>query len=153
MTIISNIPLWVWPLFVLLLVVGLRATRPRRAPLALIMALPLLGVLSLRALAALPSPQIVWSLWALGLLIGVLLGYRLQARWLIARQGAWVQLRGEWLTLVVMMVIFWSNFTLGMATAIAPGVIALPVIQGVVALILGACAGTFLGRAIRTFRA
>lgn len=153
MTILSNIPLWVWPLFVLLLLVGLRATRTRRAPLVLILALPLLGALSLRALSALPDPQIVWSLWPLGLLTGTLLGYRLQTRWLIARQGAWVHLRGEWLTLILTMVIFWSNFATGMAQAITAALVAGLAFQAGLALLLGGCAGTFLGRAIRTLRA
>lgn len=153
MTILANIPLWVWPLFVLLLVVGLRASKTRRAPLALILALPLLGVLSLRALSALPDPTTVWSLWPLGLLTGTLLGYRLQTRWLISRQGAWVHLRGEWLTLIVTMVIFWSNFATGMARAMAPALVASTPFQAGLALLLGLCAGTFLGRAIRTLRA
>lgn len=150
MQILSNVPPWVWPLFVLLLAVGLRATKTRRAPLALILALPLLGVLSLRALAALPDPTTVWSLWPLGLLIGSLLGYRMQTRWLISRQGAWVHLRGEWLTLIVTMVIFWSNFATGMARVLAPALIGSLPFQAALALLLGMCTGIFLGRAART---
>lgn len=155
MTILSAIPLWVWPLFVLLLVVGLRATRPRRAPVALFLALPLLGALSLRSLAALPAPgpAQVWTVWALALAAGGLAGYRLQRRWLIDRQGAFVTLRGEWLTLVVVMVIFWSNFVTGLLGAMAPDLAASPVFGTALALVLGLCAGSFAGRALRVLRA
>ncbi|THD72920.1 hypothetical protein E7681_13425 [Thalassobius vesicularis] len=153
MTVLANVPLWVWPLFVLLLIVGLRATRPRRAPLALVLALPLLGVLSLRSLSTLPDPMIVWPIWAIAILLGTALGHRLQTRWLISRDGPWLQLRGEWLTLATAMLIFWSNFAGGVMRVLAADALSGAPFQTGFALVLGLCAGTFLGRAIRSFRA
>ena len=97
-----------------------RATRERRSPVALIAALPLLGGLSLRSLATLPAPALVWSVWATALVIGAILGARLQSRWLIQREGAYVTLKGEWLTLVVLVAIFGSNFVFGALRAVAP---------------------------------
>jgi hypothetical protein len=152
MTLLTNAPLWVWPLFLLLLVVGLRATRTRRAPLVLILALPLLGVLSLRTLSGLPAPVWGWCVWAGALILGGLVGARLQSRWLIAREGRWVSLRGEWLTLSAMMLLFWSNFATGVLQAVAPSVLVAPGFVAGLAGILGVCAGSFLGRAIQTVR-
>jgi hypothetical protein len=153
MTILTNAPIWVWPLFLLLLVIGLRASRPRKAPLLLILALPLLGVLSLRTLGGLPAPVWGWAVWIGALIIGGVIGARLQSRWLIAREGRWVSLRGEWLTLTAMMLLFWSNFATGVLQAVAPGVLAAPVFVAALACVLGLCAGSFLGRAIHTLRA
>lgn len=152
MSILTNTPVWVWPLFIGLIVLGLRATRERRSPVALIAALPLLGGLSLRSLATLPAPALVWSVWATALVIGAILGARLQSRWLIQREGAYVTLKGEWLTLVVLVTIFGSNFVFGALRAVAPALFSAPVLQAGLALVLGLCAGSFLGRALQVLR-
>ncbi|MGH1356370.1 MAG: hypothetical protein ACRBBS_14985 [Thalassovita sp.] len=152
MTILTNAPIWVWPVFLLLLMLGLRATRDRKAPLALILALPLLGVLSIRTLAGLPAPVWGWAVWGGALILGGVLGAKLQSRWLIEREGWTVTLRGEWLTLTTMMFIFWSNFATGMLQAVAPQILTAPGFVAGLACTLGLCSGSFLGRAIRTLR-
>ncbi len=153
MAFLSNAPIWVWPLFLALLFLGLRSTRTRRVPVALIVALPFLGLLSLRNLAGLNVPSLVWPLWAVAVLLGALAGHALQKRWLIRREGAFAQVKGEWLTLIVVMLIFWSNFVFGAVEAAAPGLKSGPAFVIPMALILGACAGSFAGRAIRILRA
>lgn len=55
--ILTGTPVWVWPLFAGLVFVGLRATRTRFVPVWLVYVLPLLGVLSMRALAAWRAPR------------------------------------------------------------------------------------------------
>lgn len=149
MAFFTNAPIWVWPLLVLLLFVGLRATRPRRAPIALFYALPFLGLLGLRSLLALPAPGWGLALWAVLLLIGAAAGYRLQGRWLIERSCSTVTLRPEWLTLIVVMILFWSNFATGVIRAIAPDLLTAPGYIATLAIVLGLCSGTFPGRAIR----
>lgn len=152
MSILTNTPVWVWPLFIGLIVLGLRATRQRRSPVALIVLMPLLGGLSLRSLATLPTPTLVWSIWAAGIILGAIIGARLQSRWLIKREGAYVTLKGEWLTLVVLVTIFGSNFVFGALRAIAPALLSTPSLQAGLALALGLCAGSFLGRAVHVLR-
>ena len=39
-TFISNVPLWVVPLFIVLLILGLRASKARRVPIYVLYALP-----------------------------------------------------------------------------------------------------------------
>ena len=60
-TFISNIPIWVLPLFIVLFIVGLRASKDRSVPILLIYLLPLLGLLTLRNITSL-APQIWLSL-------------------------------------------------------------------------------------------
>jgi hypothetical protein len=152
MTLLTNAPIWVWPLFVLLVFVGLRATRPRNAPVALFYGLPFLGLLGLRSLLALPAPGWGLALWAIMLLIGAALGYAAQRRWLIERTGKTVSLRPEWLTLIVVMILFWSNFATGVVRATAPQMLTTPGYIATLAIILGLSSGSFLGRAIRVAR-
>lgn len=152
MAFFTNAPIWVWPLLVLLLFVGLRATRPRRAPVALIYSLPLLGLLGLRSLLSLPAPNWGFVLWGTMLLLGAAAGYRLQTRWLVSRAGKFVNLRPEWLTLMVVMILFWSNFVTGIVRAMAPELLSSPAYIIPLTIILGLGSGTFLGRAIRVFR-
>ena len=54
--IITETPVWVWPLFLLLLAVGLRARHERFVPVGLFYGLPLLGLSALNAVLGL-SPR------------------------------------------------------------------------------------------------
>lgn len=56
-TFFSSIPIWVFPLFLLLLILGLRASKTRRVPIAVIYALPLLGILTLNNIVSLEAPS------------------------------------------------------------------------------------------------
>lgn len=150
MQIIPNTPYWVWPLFAFLVVVGLRAARARQVHIGLSLALPILGALSIRTLINLPG--YAWLIWLSAICLGAWLGYRLQARWLIARTGMQVQLRGEWMTFTVIMVIFCSNFVIGTVRAIAPEAMTSWGFVTVLSAVLGLCAGSFLGRALYTLR-
>ncbi len=149
---LTGAPVWVWPLLLLLILVGLRARQARSVPVVLIYLLPLLGLLALRSTAALPADNWIWLVFGGGYAAGVWAGHHLQARWVRAREGARVRLAGENLTLVVMMVIFWANFAGGVLREVAPAVYGMAAFQVILVLLVAASAGSFAGRALRVWR-
>ncbi len=152
LALITRAPLWVWPLFFILLFFGLKARKVRVVHVAILYALPLLGSLSLRSVAQLAPPAMVWGLFVLGYLAGGTGGFRFQKKIVLARQGVRVRLAGEWLTLATLMVIFWMNYGSGIIAAVAPATAGALGFQAVFAAVMGAAAGVILGRALRVFR-
>lgn len=148
-TIISQIPLWVAPLFFGLIFLGLRATKTRKVPLAIIYTLPLLALISLQSLAQLPNQTLVWSLYVLFYVSGGVLGFRLQAQWVIAKHQRHIEVSGEWTTLITMMIIFWLSFATGVTRAIAPSLMASTTVQAALCIIVSMAGGIFAGRALR----
>lgn len=151
--IIHGAPVWVWPLLLLLVLTGLRATRERKVPVYIIYAMPLLGILSLNSTAALAAPMLAWPGFALAYAIGAWFGWQVQSRWLLGRDGDLVTVAGEWLTLLTMMVIYWLGFTRGVVEAINQDLWTSGGFVIVCAVLSGLASGSFLGRAIRTMRA
>jgi len=58
--IFTGAPIWVWPFLVVLIIIGMRARRDRKASAFLIYAMPLLGILALRSTNALPAGSWIW---------------------------------------------------------------------------------------------
>jgi len=150
--VLANAPIWIWPLFILLLVIGLMATRDRRSPVAPFYALPFLGILALGATRELGSPQLAGICFGGGAILCGLITYRVQGSWIVARDRRFIHLRGEWLTLITLMVIFFSRFLVGMLEAVNPALLNLPVMVAALAFVFGAASGSFLGRSVRILR-
>ena len=151
MHILSAIPLWVFPLLVALIAIGLRASRDRSAPVWLYYALPALALLSLfRALSL--GPVAVGTL-AMAWLAGTALGHALQPRWTVARSGPRIELRGEWLTMGTVLSLFIANFTAGMALGMAPTLAHGSVFGLFYGLFCGMLSGTLMGRTLSILRA
>jgi len=150
--VLAGAPIWVWPLLVVLVVMGVRASKRRSMPVFVLFILPFLGLMTLRNVGALPHVEIAYAGFGLGFLAGAALGHRLQSGWNLSHEGGRVLLEGEWLTLIALMVIFWTNFAGGTLRAVAPEVLASPVFSAVFAGALGAVAGSFLGRSVSTLR-
>lgn len=151
--ILSGAPIWVWPLLVLLVVLGVRASRPRQTSVLLIFFLPLLGLITIRSVGALPHPSFAWIGFGVGYLAGLILGYALQGKWIVGRQGMNISLGGEWFTMLTMMLIFWMNFAGGVTKAIGPDLYASVGFSVAFALVVGWASGSFLGIALRVMRA
>lgn len=149
---ITGAPVWVWPLLAVLLIVGMRARHMRTVPAGLVYALPLLGIMALRSVAALPAGGWIWAIFALAYGAGAWGGYLLQRGWILGHEDGRVRLAGEWLTLTVMMVIFWANFAGGFLRAVTPAVYGGAIFMIVFAGLLAACGGSFAGRALRVWR-
>lgn len=149
----NGAPIWVWPLLIGLIALGLLSSRDRTTPVALYYGLPFIGLLSLNSIASLPQPSTAWIGFALGYVVGVAYGYARQPRWIVGFQGRKVRLRGEWLTMAVLMITFWSNFVGGTVLAISPETYASPTFIGAMTVVIGAAGGAFLGRSVRVLRA
>jgi hypothetical protein len=149
----TGAPVWVWPLLAGLVLLGLQSTRERSTKVQWVWILPLLGLLGLRTVLALPVGLSAWVGFLAGYALATLVGFRLQERWIINRQGNTVTLAGEWLTLITIMATFWANFLRGVLQAAAPVQLTEPSFVLPFTLVLGICSGLFLGRAARVIRA
>ncbi|MEM7189922.1 MAG: hypothetical protein AAF439_09955 [Pseudomonadota bacterium] len=151
--ILTNAPVWVWPLLAVLILLGLRATRTRRVPVLVIYLMPLLMLVSADRVITLVQTSQGLLGYVSGLSIGALLGLRGQRYWLIEKSGRHATVRGEWATLTAMMVIFWANFAEGVLKALRPELLQAPAFTPLFAAIIAAAGGFFLGRMIVTILA
>ena len=149
----ANVPIWVFPLFILLLYLGLRARKDRSVPIFLVAALPLLGILTVRNIIALEPPIWVWWVAAISYAIGINAGVILQRNWIIARTARVVEIKGEWITLTAMMVIFTAGFVNGFLSATMPALTQTAIFLTLFTFLTCAMSGQFMGRAIATLRA
>lgn len=149
--ILTGAPIWVWPLLVVLITLGLLASKSRTRPCLPTYLYWLLGLISLNALNALSPAPVVWMAFAAAYLLGAWLGYHFQKRIIIAKSAGRITLKGEWLSMLVLMLIFWMNFVGGVINAISPEVYASTTYHMVFATVAGLAAGTFIGRALRVF--
>lgn len=146
---LTRAPVWVWPLLVLLLAVGLRARRDRESPVLPIYLMPLMGILTLVAVLRLEPGLPVWLVFGLAWALGLGAGYRLQGGLTLARRPGRVTMRGEWMTLAVLMAVFWTAFGWNVAMAVAPLVTALIGVQMAWVALAGALSASLAGRALR----
>ncbi|GLQ33893.1 hypothetical protein GCM10007939_01760 [Amylibacter marinus] len=150
--ILNGAPLWVWPLLVGLIALGLITARTRWTSLVPFYFLPLLALISLQGILALDPQILVWPIYGIGYSIGAYWVYRRQAGLILERAEGRVRLQGEWLPMISLMVIFWANFANGTISAISPsaaqGVPFVVVFVAIVSLV----SGSFLGRSVRILR-
>lgn len=90
-----------------------------------------------------------WVVFAIFYLIGMGLAYRWQDSLILKKHGQRMRLKGERITLAVLMLIFFSNFVAGVVEAIAPQLLEALLYTFVFAAIIGFCSGSFTGRALR----
>jgi len=152
MDFLTGAPIWVWPLLAGLVVLGLQSTRRRSTKVYWVCILPFLGLLAMRTVLALPFAPVAWFGFLTGYGLATLAGFRLQSRWIISRQGNSVILAGEWLTLITILVTFWSNFLRGVLAVVAPEQLAELSFVVPFTFVLGICSGLFMGRALRVVR-
>ena len=149
--ILTGAPIWVWPLLFGLVLLGLKASKNREALCLPSYFYPLLGLLSVNAVYALGAGGAVWLGFGVAYLVGAVLANRFQKRVILGKSAKHVRLKGEWLTMAVLMVIFWMNFVGGVMAAVSPATFATIGFQAGFALAAGLAAGSWAGRALRTF--
>ena len=147
--ILTGAPIWVWPLLALLVFIGLRATQPRTFPAWPLYFLPLLGLLPVNAVNGLSPAPMIWVAFLCAYGAGVAFGYWFQARVVVSKTAKDVSSRGEYVTLIALMVVFWMNFVAGLFQAVAPAMYASSGFHMAFATLAGIAAGSFGGRALR----
>jgi hypothetical protein len=148
-SLIVGAPLWIWPLLALLIGYGIRASQDRETSVLPVYLLPLLGLITLHSVVNSFGGVSVWVAYGAAYLGGAAGGYALQKRWLLARNGWRVTLKGEWITLIVVMTLFWMNYAWSATVVISPDFIAQITIQMAFAVTVGLASGSLLGRALR----
>jgi hypothetical protein len=149
---LSSLPLFIWPLFVLLLMGGLKARKT--------------GFVPLKMLLIIPAAFLTWSLisffgkyggdlasaalWFLCLGCGFLIGFahirRIKPK--VDREKQRLELPGSWIPLVLSMSIFFAKSSIGAIKATAPhleGSILCLLLELFAAIILGVFAGRGIG--------
>jgi hypothetical protein len=121
--IVTNTPLWVWPLMVFVLWLGLQGLRPRVVPWWRLAILPTVGLAtSLAGIAQSAHP--VWTAtgWGLGLLALLPLGWAIgQKRPVRLRpEDGRVEIAGGWFALVFGVSIFAVRYAMGVLFGILP---------------------------------
>ncbi|SUZ31196.1 hypothetical protein ROE7235_00932 [Roseibaca ekhonensis] len=151
-TILSAIPLWVFPLLFGLVWLGSRASKSRAVSSWLVYALPMLGLLSLTAAQGLAQAETALTAMAVAYIAGALWGYRAQAAWVIRRDARRVHLRGEWVTMVTILSLFILNFATGIVQGMAPALAEGATFALGFGLLAGVLSGSLMGRALRVAR-
>jgi hypothetical protein len=145
----TNAPLWVWPLLALLIIFGMIASRERTTLIAPLYGLPFLGILSYNAVSDLPAHPSIWIVFIASYAFGAWRGFKFQEGIILFKSKTRVTLSGEWLTMVVVMLVFWMNFVSGVVQAVSPSLFLSTSFHTVFTSVAGLTAGVFLGRAWR----
>lgn len=122
--IITKIPIFVWPLLVVLLVSGLRARKTSAVPLAVLLLIPsIFFIWSLFSFfGKYASDPFAMLLWPLCLGLGIFIGYSHMKRLKLQfdKQKKRVKMPGSWIPLILSMSIFTSKFSVGMMSSLLP---------------------------------
>jgi hypothetical protein len=121
--IVANTPLWVWPLMLFVLWLGLQGLRPRVIPVWRLAILPVVGLAtSLGGIAQSANP--VWSAtgWALALLAFLPLGWAFgQSRPVrLHPEDGRLEIAGGWFALVFGVSIFAVRYAMGVLFGVLP---------------------------------
>jgi len=144
-----NAPVWIWPLFVVLVAVGIMAMRTRDASLVPYLFFPLFGLSAVGAIGGLVHVPLNWIVFSIAYAAGLVPAFRWQDGLILRKERRRMRLRGERVTLAILMVVFFSNFVNGVIEEVAPLLRDSPVFTVIFAALVGACAGSFLGRGLR----
>ena len=122
--VIANIPLFVWPLFAILLMGGLKARKTNMVPLKVLMLLPaaFFGWSLFSFFGRYGSDLLAIILWILCLGVGFYVGFshiqRLKLRF--DKKKMMVEMPGSWIPLILSMSIFTAKFSIGMMRPMLP---------------------------------
>jgi hypothetical protein len=154
--IITNAPVWIWPLLLGLIALGYTQTFSRR--------------MSLRKVVIMPVAMMVFSILGTVSAFGMSLTSILP--WIIALMGATALLglrerpngsfydnharvfrvSGSWVPMVLILAIFFTKFAVGVSLAIRPNLRLDPTFISTFSMLYGLFSGVFTGRAVRLIR-
>jgi hypothetical protein len=145
----QNVPVWVWPLFIVLVIIGLMAMKPRDSSIIPYCFYPLFGLTAAQAVSGLVHVPTNWWVFAFSYLVGAALAFRWQDGLILYKVGLRMKLHGDRITIMILMAIFCSNFVNGVLEAVAPHWLNYVTYTVLFAGVIGACSGSFTGRALR----
>lgn len=145
--IVTNTPLWVWPLMALVVWLGVLGLRPRTLPLWRLAILPAVGlVLSFVAIAQAARPALALVGWLAALAIALPLGFAIGRRRVVRRlDDGRLEIAGGWFMLAFGLSIFAARYALGVVFGLAPALRADPVWIALAGAVGGVVGGIGLG--------
>lgn len=151
MAILERTPVWVYVLFLALLGLGWMQSRDRIVPYARAFILPLIMVLfSIYSVVSAFGMSIGVVAWSLGMIIIMALGIRIRAFYnaVFMEEHKAFAIKGSWLWLALMMVVFWLKFAVGVALARELEIVYEPWFILGISLCYGVLSGIFLVRMV-----
>lgn len=139
-------PIWVWALLAYLVFIGVKSLRTRKVPIFVFYLTPFLGLLSVRTISNLDHIATAWSVFGSVYILSAVGFFLWQKRNLLERYKRHVLIRGEWVSLISFMVIFWANFVQRVLVAVSPQTYQSLGFIIIFAALLGLVCGSFLGR-------
>lgn len=122
--IIDKVPVYVWPLFAILLFSGLRARKTGMVPLTLLLLIPAIffGWSVYSFFSRYISDPIAICLWTICDCAGFMLGFFYAQRLKLSfdKENRKVEMPGSWLPLILSLSIFSAKFASGMMRAMLP---------------------------------
>lgn len=145
--IVTNTPLWVWPLMVLVVWLGVLGLRARTLPLWRLAILPVVGlVLSFVGIGQAVQPALALVAWLAALAVALPLGDLLGRRRIVHRlDDGRLEIAGGWFMLVFGLSIFAVRYALGVVFGMAPALRADPAWIALAGGVGGFVAGIGLG--------
>lgn len=151
--ILIHTPWWVYLLFAYLIFIGVKASKTRAVPFLKLLVAPVIftwmSVDTLTGDVGLSGYAV--SIWVITILLGTFLGW-LQLYWMKVqtdRQHLLVKMPGSWITLILVLVIFFSKYYFGYSSAVDPALLHNGVYVFFMLAISGVCTGLFIGRVVR----
>lgn len=150
--IVIHTPIWVWPLYALLLFLGLQRTRDSNIRLWRMLTLPC--VVTLLAISNIIGGGLsVLPAMLLGFVIGGLAGWHIESDDAIRRlPDGRVWLRGEWWSFAQIVLVLVFRYVINVLPPFVPALYADPTWQFSTFLVWAALSGSFLGRTARKLR-
>jgi hypothetical protein len=121
--IVTNTPLWVWPLMLIVLWLGWRDLQSRTLPPARLAILPLVSVgSSIAGIAQSMQPGLAFAGWAVALLAALPLGYAIGGRRAVRLrpEDGRLEVAGGWFALCFGLSIFVVRYALGVLFGVLP---------------------------------
>ncbi len=145
--IVTNTPLWVWPLMLAVVALGLYGLRPRTVPPLRLAILPLVGLgTSFAGIVQSMQPALAALGWIAALLVllpvGRAIGRRRAAR---ALPDGRLEIAGGWFMLLFGLSIFAARYALGVLFGVMPALKTVPLWIALSGAVGGAIAGIGLG--------
>jgi len=151
LAILTHTPLWVYLLFGVLLILGWMQSRDRKVSYARAFMLPCMMIIfSIYGVASAFGMSIGVISWSLGMMVMMALGIRIKAFYNVVFMEEYnaFAIKGSWLWLALMMVIFWLKFAVGVALARELAIVFEPWFILSVSLCYGLLSGIFLVRMV-----
>ena len=155
LAVLQHTPVWVWPLLIALLALGVWQAFPRSVTLRRIALLPLsMLALSLWGVVSVFGSGPALAAWAVGGLAAAALSLRGGSppgvRWSATERV--FQMPGSWLPLALILGIFCTRFGVGVSLALDPELRHAAGFAVGTSLVYGVFSGLFAGRAMALFR-